>query len=200
MSSDGKHELIMATNYIGHCILNEELMDLVENAGKDGDYARIIIVSSVMVFLLTGELHIDNKPFDLDAKQLDSRRFDKNRQYSNSKQAQILYTRHLARKMKCAGINAVVCANCPGLVPTKISDGMVGIARTIWTTLGWFIGKSNKMGAQCTDFLATESLPKNEINEGFYMDCHSFNWLMNMRAPEDKLDEFWAHTKELMNA
>ena len=27
------------------------------------------------------------------------------------------------------------------------------------------------MGAQCTDYLATEKLPKNEINEGFFMGC-----------------------------
>ena len=27
------------------------------------------------------------------------------------------------------------------------------------------------MGAQFTDYLATEKLPKNEINEGFFMDC-----------------------------
>ena len=29
------------------------------------------------------------------------------------------------------------------------------------------------MGAQFTDYLATEKLPKNEINEGFFMDCQS---------------------------
>ena len=52
-----------------------------------------------------------------------------------------------------------------GLVNTKISDVM------IFTTAGWFLGKDCKMGAQCTDYLATEKLPKNEINEGFFMDC-----------------------------
>merc|ERR1711997_196028 len=85
MSADGKHELTMATNYIGHCILNDELMDLVAAAGQDGDYARIIIVSSVVVFMLTGDLHLTNK-FDLDAKLVDPRKFDKAKQYANSKQ------------------------------------------------------------------------------------------------------------------
>jgi len=199
MSTDGKHELTMATNYIGHCILNNELMDLVAAAGQDGDYARIIIVSSVVVFMLTGDLHLTKK-FDLDAKLVDPRKFDKAKQYANSKQAQILYTRKLARKLKSDGINAVVCANCPGLVNTKISDGMMSWKRMIFTTAGWFLGKDCKMGAQCTDYLATENLPKNEINEGFFMDCHTFNFLMNMRAPEEKLDDFWNHTQQLMNA
>jgi len=198
MSADGKHELTMATNYIGHCILNDQLMDLVKKAGEDGDYARIIIVSSVVVFMLTGDLHVTNK-FDLDAKSVDPKKFDKAKQYANSKQAQILYTRKLARKLKEDGINAIACANCPGLVNTKISDGMVYWTRLIFTTIGWFLGKDCKMGAQCTDFLATESLNKSEINEGFFMDCQPFNFLMNMRAPENKLDDFWAHTQKLMS-
>ena len=87
-----------------------------------------------------------------------------------------------------------------GLVNTKISDGMISWKKMIFTTAGWFLGKDCKMGAQCTDYLATETLPKNEINEGFFMDCHTFNFLMNMRAPEEKLDEFWTHTQQLMNA
>ena len=53
-----------------------------------------------------------------------------------------------------------------GLVNTKISDGMISWKRMIFTTAGWFLGKDCKMGAQCTDYLATETLPKNEINEG----------------------------------
>ena len=61
---------------------------------------------------------------------------------ANSKQAQILYTRKLARKLKSDGINAVVCANCPGLVNTKISDGMMSWKRMIFTTAGWFLGKA----------------------------------------------------------
>ena len=48
MSADGKHEITMATNYIGHCILNDELMDLLAKAGQDGDYARYDI--NIIVF------------------------------------------------------------------------------------------------------------------------------------------------------
>ena len=51
---------------------------------------------------------------------------------------QILYTRKLARKLESEGINAVVCSNCPGLVNTKISDGMETYIRRIFTTAGFF--------------------------------------------------------------
>ena len=95
----------------------------------------------MVVFMLTGDLHLTKK-FDLDAKLVDPRKFDKAKQYANSKQAQILYTRKLARKLKSDGINAVVCANCPGLVNTKISDGMISWKRMIFTTAGWFLGKA----------------------------------------------------------
>ena len=102
--------------------------------------------------MLTGNLHVTNK-FDLDAKNLDPSKFDKARQYANSKQAQILYTRKLARKLKADGVNAVAVALCPGLVNTAISDGMVSWTRRIFTTIGWFLGKDCKMGAQCTGTL-----------------------------------------------
>ena len=95
----------------------------------------------MVVFMLTGDLHLTKK-FDLDAKLVDPRKFDKAKQYANSKQAQILYTRKLSRKLKSDGINAVVCANCPGLVNTKISDGMMSWKRMIFTTAGWFLGKA----------------------------------------------------------
>merc|ERR1712241_1654085 len=55
MSADGKHEITMATNYIGHCILNEELLDLLKKGGEDGDYAWIVVVSS-LAFMLASQM------------------------------------------------------------------------------------------------------------------------------------------------
>ena len=66
MSADGKHEITMATNYIGHCILNEELLDLLAKGGQDGDYARIVVVSS-LAFMLASQMQKVEK-FDLDAR------------------------------------------------------------------------------------------------------------------------------------
>ena len=31
-----------------------------------------------------------------------------------------------------------------------------------------------------------------------FMDCRDFTWLMNWRAPENRLDEFWAATQIAM--
>jgi len=196
LSADGKHEITMATNYIGHCILNEELMDLLVKAGEDGDYARIVVVSS-LVFMLASDLHKVDK-FDLDAKMTDPRKFDTANQYAYSKHAQIFYTRIMARKFRQEGINAIICTTCPGLVNTNISDGMMTWKRLIFNTFVWFLGKDWKTGAQSPIWMATETVPKNEINESFYFDAQTFNWLLKMKAPEDRLDEFWAHTQQLM--
>ena len=86
-----------------------------------------------------------------------------------------------------------------GLVDTKISDQLMTWKRMIFQTAVWFLGKDPKMGAQCPIWMATETVPKNEINESFYFDAHTFNWLLKMKAPEERLDEFWAHTQKLMN-
>jgi len=206
MSADGKHELTMATNYIGHCILNESLMGLVAAAGRElkfepegQNYARIIVVSSVVVFIFN-DLH-KLKNFDLDGSAaIKAGTFDTHKQYKASKHAQILYTRKLARKLEAEGVNAAVSANCPGLVNTKISDGMVSWIRRIFTTAGIFLGKDCRMGAQCTNYQATETMSMKKFNEGFFMDCRQFNWLMNWRAPESRLDEFWEQTQKAMAA
>jgi len=176
-------------------------MDMVAAAGKElmpqGDYARIIVVSSFVVFVFN-DLH-KLKDFDLNGdKAVKNGTFDVHKQYKVSKHAQILYTRKLARKVEGEAINAVVCANCPGLVNTRISDGMETTTRRIFRTAGFFLGKDNRMGSQCTNYLATEALPKSRINEGFFMDCRNFNWMMNWRAPESRLDEFWNATQTLM--
>jgi len=201
MSADGKHELVMGTNYFGHCLLNESLMDLVDAAGEElkpsGEYARIIVVSSVVAFLYTDLDRL--KDFDLEGEQaVKNGKYDVHRQYTLSNHAQILYTRKLARKLKAEGINAAVAANCPGLVNTKISDGMVSWIRRIFTTAGMFIGKDCRMGAQTTNYMATESMPKDKFNDGFFMDCRQFNFIMNWRAPEAVLDRFWDYTHALM--
>ena len=112
MSADGKHEICMATNYIGHCILNDQLMGLLAKGGQDGDYARIVVVSS-LVFMLASDLHKVDK-FDLDATLTDPKKFDTANQYAYSKHAQIFYTRIMARKFREEGINAIICSTCPG--------------------------------------------------------------------------------------
>ena len=88
MSADGKHELTMATNFIGHCILNESLMGLVAAAGRElkfepegQNYARIIVVSSVVVFIFN-DLH-KLKNFDLDGSAaIKAGTFDTHKQVS----------------------------------------------------------------------------------------------------------------------
>jgi len=193
MSADGKHEITMATNYIGHCILNEELLDLLAKGGQDGDYARIVVVSS-LAFMLASQMQKVEK-FDLDARHS---KYDTATQYAYSKHAQLFYTRIMARRFKKEGINAIICATCPGLVDTGIVHGLVWWVKIGFQTALFFLGKSPKQGAQCPIWMATETVPKNEINESFYFDASTFNWLLKIKAPEERLDEFWAHTQQLM--
>merc|ERR1711963_351424 len=143
--------IVSNPNNIGHCILNESLMGLVAAAGRElkfepegQNYARIIVVSSVVIFIFN-DLH-KLKNFDLDGSAaIKAGTFDTHKQYKASKHAQILYTRKLARKLEAEGVNAAVSANCPGLANTKISDGMVSWIRGslpqqefFWAkTVGW---------------------------------------------------------------
>ena len=55
--SDKRHEKVMAINFWGHVVLNNELLDLVKAGAGDAkeDYSRIILVSSMAMF--NGDLH-----------------------------------------------------------------------------------------------------------------------------------------------
>ena len=55
--SDKRHEKVMAINFWGHVVLNNELLDLVKAGAGEAkeDYSRIILVSSMAIF--NGDLH-----------------------------------------------------------------------------------------------------------------------------------------------
>ena len=114
--SDKKHERVMATNYWGHVVLNQRLMDLVKEAGSEDSYARIILVSSMAV--MGGDLHnVTNGNFNLDDMTnggLFLSMFH-SMQYPNSKQAQLLYTRKMASILSEEGANVSISVLHPGV-------------------------------------------------------------------------------------
>ena len=116
MTSDN-HEMIMATNFIGHVILNNELLDLIKTTGKEGpDFARIIVVSSN--WSRFGNLHlVQGNNFDLN---MDRQVFDSNLQYNNSKTAQIFYAKKMAEVLD--GTNVSITALCPGIDVSRVKD------------------------------------------------------------------------------
>lgn len=181
-------ELVMATNYIGHALLNHLLLDLVKRAGGSYGreyYSRIILVSSIAV--LSPEaldlIHVAEKGesdqsyiinFEVNKEFSDARR-----QYSKSKLAQVMYANHLAKMMKEENCNTFVASLHPGFVRTEIGKGIPKSAQTFVQALSYLAGKNIWQGAQTSIHLAVGKFsdPMSLVNGKFFADCKSNFWI-----------------------
>ena len=126
------------TNHIGHFLLTMKLVGLM-NPGS-----RIVNVASGAH--KTGKIHFD----DINL----TRRFNVIKAYSQSKLANVLFTRELAKRLESRGITVNCCH--PGAVATNIGiDRETGFGKTVTGMLKSFFQTPEK-GASTAIFLATD--------------------------------------------
>ncbi|MCR5632804.1 MAG: SDR family oxidoreductase [Eubacterium sp.] len=137
-------------NHIGHFLLTELLLS------KMGEGSRIVIVASGAH--KTGRIHFE----DINL----THGFNVITAYSQSKLANVLYTRELARRTRERGITVNCCH--PGAVATNIGiDRNTGFGKTITGALKPFF-QTPEEGAKTAIFLATDDSVKNISGEYFY--------------------------------
>ncbi len=137
-------------NHIGHFLLTELLLS------KMGEGSRIVIVASGAH--KTGRIHFE----DINL----THGFNVITAYSQSKLANVLYTRELARRTRNRGITVNCCH--PGAVATNIGiDRNTGFGKTITGALKPFF-QTPEEGAKTAIFLATDDSVKNISGEYFY--------------------------------
>lgn len=137
-------------NHIGHFLLTTSLLDLM---GKGG---RIVNVASGAH--KTGKIHFD----DINLHK----GFNVIKAYSQSKLANVLFTRELARRVKDRGITVNCCH--PGAVATNIGiDRETGFGKTITGFLKPFF-QTPAEGAGTAIFLASDDSVSGITGEYFY--------------------------------
>ena len=137
-------------NHVGHFLLTTELLDLM------GVGSRIVNVASGAH--KTGKIHFD----DINLHK----GFNVFKAYSQSKLANVLFTRELARRVKDRGITVNCCH--PGAVATNIGiDRETGFGRTVTRLLKPFF-QTPAQGASTAIFLATDESVKDITGEYFY--------------------------------
>lgn len=137
-------------NHIGHFLLTTELLDLM------GEGSRIVNVASGAH--KTGKIHFE----DINL----TKGFNVIKAYSQSKLANVLFTRELARRVKERGITVNCCH--PGAVATNMGvDRETGFGKTITGILKPFF-LTPAEGARTAVFLATDESVKNVTGEYFY--------------------------------
>jgi NAD(P)-dependent dehydrogenase (short-subunit alcohol dehydrogenase family) len=151
LTRDG-YEMTFAVNHLAPFLLTDMLMPALVNAGEPGRHARIVNVASAAS---------KRAAFDL-TDLMSARGYSAWRAYANSKLANILFTKQLARLLPPRPVSA----NClhPGVVGTRFgeSKGALGL---VWPLAKLFL-ISPEQGAVNSLYVATA--PEIEGTAGAY--------------------------------
>ncbi|KAM6953699.1 retinol dehydrogenase 12, like [Aplochiton taeniatus] len=151
-TTDG-FEMQIGVNHFGHFLLTSLLLDLIKRSAP----ARIITVSSMAH--TWGTINLE----DINSEK----NYDKKAAYSQSKLANILFTRSLVKKLQGTGVTAY--ALHPGVVKTDLWRHLSGPQQVAMKLISPFT-KNSVQGAQTTIYCAVEPALETESG-GYYSDC-----------------------------
>lgn len=180
LTEDGL-ELQMATNHFGHFLLVNLLLDKL----KASVPSRVVIVSSGLH--KRGRIDFDN----LDGKK----GYNKSAAYSNSKLANSLFARELARRTAGTGLN-VYCMR-PGMVRTELGRYVQfhPIVNFLAWPLGWLLIRDATSGCQTVVHCAVAEELDN-VTGRFYANCVEEPW--TKAAQDDELaTKLWQVSEQI---
>lgn len=155
-------EMTFAVNHIGYYLLTMELLDLIKASAP----ARIVNVSS-------GAHEVGKFNFDDYNRE---EKFSAFPVYGESKMANILFTRELARRLE--GTDVTVNALHPGFVATNFAKNTGWLGKFAMTLFAPIMGISPEKGAETTIYLATAPEVEGVTGGYFYKKkqkkTHSF--------------------------
>lgn len=181
-------ELQLQSNYIGHFLLTLLLLPKMQSSGPG---CRIVNVSSYLH--IYGTIHND-----LNLKEL----YTPFKAYAQSKLANVLFTKELARQLKEANINGInVYSLHPGVITTEVgrhfSTTIFPGASTIFRVLMRPILKNPEEGAQTTIYCSVDEKAANETGL-YYKECGVAS--PQRRARNDQIaKDLWNQTCRLLN-
>ncbi|GLD54576.1 retinol dehydrogenase 12-like protein [Lates japonicus] len=155
-TADG-FEMQIGVNHMGHFLLTYLLLDLIKRSTP----ARIINVSSLAHSW--GKINLE----DINSEKS----YNKNEAYSQSKLANVLFTRSLAKRLEGTGVTTY--ALHPGVVQTDLWRHLSGPQQFVMKLVSPFT-KNSVQGAQTTIYCAVEPTLEKESG-GYYSDCAPAN-------------------------
>ncbi|PIN13860.1 Dehydrogenases with different specificities (related to short-chain alcohol dehydrogenases) [Handroanthus impetiginosus] len=188
--SEDKIELTFATNYLGHFLLTEMLLEkMVETASKDGIEGRVVNLSSVI------HHWVKKKNFCFN-KLLNPKSYDATYAYAQSKFANILHAKELARQLKARKANVTINAVHPGVIKTGIIRDYKGfITDSIYFVASKFL-KSTSQGAATTCYVALSPHIAG-ISGKYFADCNERN-CSSLANEENEAQKLWKQTYALI--
>ncbi|KAK7301557.1 hypothetical protein RJT34_12424 [Clitoria ternatea] len=189
--SQDKIEITFATNYLGHFLLTEILLDkMIETAEKTGIEGRIINVSSVIhSWVKRGGFRFNDI--------LSGKRYNGTRAYAQSKLANILHVKEIARQLKARNARVTINAVHPGIVKTGIIRAHKGLLTDSLFFIASKLLKTTSQGASTTCYVAVS--PKTEgISGKYFKDCNESN-CSSLANDESEAQKLWNNTHALLH-
>jgi NAD(P)-dependent dehydrogenase (short-subunit alcohol dehydrogenase family) len=182
------YESQLGTNHLGHFLLTQQLLPRLQLARR----ARIVNVSSELHRRGTGHNLIATLDTD---KKYTVRKYDAMNAYGDSKLANILFTRALAKRLPA---NVQVFALHPGVIATNLTRSMAKPAQAVWKFLGPIFGKTVAQGAATSVWAAVANALDGKSGE-YLSDCE-----VARSTPESRDDglaeKVWALTDAAVRA
>ncbi|KAM3593616.1 uncharacterized protein V6R79_017240 [Siganus canaliculatus] len=151
-TADG-FEMQIGVNHFGHFLLTYLLLDLIKRSAP----ARIVTVSSLAHTY--GSINLN----DINSEKS----YSKNGAYGQSKLANVLFSRALAKRLEGTGVTTYVLH--PGVVQTDLWRHLNGPQQVIIKMARPFT-KTSVQGAQTTIYCAVEPSLEHETGR-YYSDC-----------------------------
>ncbi|KAG5676986.1 hypothetical protein PVAND_006777 [Polypedilum vanderplanki] len=179
-TADG-YELQFGTNHLGHFLLTNLLLDLL----KAGAPSRIVVVSSAAYQI--GRINKEDLMYE--------KSYNKYKAYGQSKLANILFTRELAKRLDGTGVNVNSCH--PGVVQTELGRYMDENIRKyfIKPILGPFF-KIPYEGAQTQIRLAVDP-DLDKVTGKYFADCKEHSLRSNAQC-EEIAEWLWKKSAEFV--
>ncbi|KAL4198633.1 hypothetical protein AMTRI_Chr03g141070 [Amborella trichopoda] len=163
--NEDNFEMTFATNYLGHHLLTDILLGkMIQTAHQMHVEGRIINVSSVI------HSWVGKEGFQFN-DMINPKIYNGTRAYAQSKLANILHTKEIARKLKATGANVTINAVHPGIVKTGIIREKKGLVTDSVYFLASKLLKSISQGAATTCFVALSPSVKG-ISGRYFEDCN----------------------------
>ncbi|KAL5544084.1 hypothetical protein UlMin_007868 [Ulmus minor] len=189
--SEDKIEMTFATNYLGHFLLTELLLEkMMETAAETGIQGRIINVSSMIHSWVKRDAFCFKK-------MLNPKNYNGTRAYAQSKLASILHAKELARQLKARNARVTINAIHPGIVKTGIIRAHKGFITDSVFFIASKLLKSLSQGAATTCFVAL-SPQTDGISGKYFVDCNESN-CSTLANDELEAQKLWKQTRALLH-
>jgi NAD(P)-dependent dehydrogenase (short-subunit alcohol dehydrogenase family) len=142
--TDDGFELQIGTNHLGHFALTNLLLPHITD--------RVVNISS--------PLHARGR-IDIDDLNWERRAYNASRAYADSKQANVLFTLELQRRMTAEGSSVRAVSAHPGIATTNLGAHLSGFRGALAGIGTRFLAQDAEHGALPTLYAATEDIPGN---------------------------------------